>query len=108
MDHQYLQCNPTTALHALLAHIQVCMPGRIAIASLIGATRAFVIELIAIPLLFPGLLHACMIKSGLKKANIGVFKTIYGPVRLSSTCISGYTSITGNNKLSCGPARIVC
>ena len=37
MDHQYLQYNPTIALHALLAHIQVCMPGRIA--SLIGATR---------------------------------------------------------------------
>ena len=39
MDHQYLQSNPTIALLALLAHIQVCMPGRITIASLIGATR---------------------------------------------------------------------
>ena len=39
MDHQYLQCNPTIALRALLAHIQVGMPGQIAIASLIGAMR---------------------------------------------------------------------
>ena len=56
------------------------------------------------PSLFPGLL-ACMVKSGPKKANIGVFKTIYGPVSLSSTCISKYTGI--NSKLSCGLARIV-
>ena len=29
------------------------------------------------PSLFPGPLAACMVKSGPKKANIGVFKTIY-------------------------------
>ena len=34
-----MQSNNTVALHALFARIQVCMPGRIAIASLIGATR---------------------------------------------------------------------
>ena len=42
------------------------------------------------PSLFPGPLAACMVKSSPKKANIGVFKAIYGPVHLSSTCISEY------------------
>ena len=84
----YLQCNSTIALRALLAHIQVCMPGWIAIASLIGATcvchRA---HSYAIAISWS---TACMVKSGPQIANIGVFKTIYGPVRLSSTCISEY------------------
>ena len=76
MDHHYLQCDPTVALHALLAHIQVCMPGRIAIASFIGATRVcYRVHSYAIAISWS---TACMhgqIRS--ENANIGVFKTIY-------------------------------
>ena len=67
----------------------MCMPGWIATASLIGATRVcYRAHSYAIAISWS---TACMhgqIRS--EKANIGVFKTIYGPVRLSSTCISEY------------------
>ena len=63
-------------MHCLPIYRCACLAGRIA--SLIGAMyiREFVTELIAMPSLIPGPLHACMVKSGPKKANIGVFKTI--------------------------------
>ena len=65
-------------MHALLAHIQVCMPVRIA--SLIGATRVcHRAHSYAIAISWStACTHAGQIRS--KKANIGVSKAIYGPV----------------------------